>query len=97
MELSGVLALLHLAELPQQQLLVDNVLHCLVPAPDCDRQVDLFAREQGQVHVEVVPQLGLAEQVAVQEVSVLLTGDIFDQFGVEDPFVDVDDGGECPT
>lgn len=59
------------------KLLVDDVLNCFVSAADGDGKVYVVSREEGQVDVEAVAKFGGAEEVAVQEVTVLLAGYVF--------------------
>ncbi len=78
-----------------EQFLVDDISHGLVLAADGRREVDGIAGKQRQVHEEVLPQLRLAKQVAVQEVLVLVLAYVAYQPGVQDFLVCTDDGPEC--
>lgn len=73
---------------------MDDILDCLILAPDGDRKVDIVSREQRQVHIETIAKLGSSIEVTVQKVLILLVLDIFYELSMKDLFVDADDVGE---
>ena len=74
------------------QLLVDDFLHCLVLWTDRHCRVYLLPCEQGHVYQEVLPQLRLAVQVAVQKVLLVLwvVFQDFNALGMQFLFVKLD-------
>jgi hypothetical protein len=83
-----------LRELLLEQFLVDDVPDGFVLAADGDGEVEFVSGEECEVDVEVLSQFGLAEEVGVQEVLVVVVGGVAHQFGMGDLLVDGDDVAE---